>query len=190
MSLLHLSVSFSVWIPSLSVLSQLLSLSLRLTLYYASLSNHVIWHLSSAFSLSIFSSPLSSYISIFSFVIPLSWSVSLFLPLCSNFPPSLCDIARFARAHTHAHTHFPNHTYAQSQSGIPWMRLTGLFELCGTALRDCVWSCIGRVCMCVGGCLCDTNGCTYAYEHVWQSLPLEVWNRGFEADAFVMGLEL
>lgn len=61
-----------------------------------------------------------------------------FLPLRSNFSPSLCDIARFARAHTRAHTHFPDHTYAQSQSGIPWMRLTGLFELCGTALRDCV----------------------------------------------------
>lgn len=153
MSLLHRSVSFSIWIPSLSVLSQLLSLSLRLTLYYVSLSNHVIWHLSSAFSLSIFSSPLSSYISIFSFVIPLSWSVSPFLPLCSNFPPSLCDIARFARAHTRTHAHFPDHTYAQSQSGIPWMRLTGLFELCSTALRDCVWLCIWCACICVEGLL-------------------------------------
>lgn len=104
---LPLRICFSfIWNPSLSILSPSLSLSPWLTLYYASLSNHVIWHFSSAFSLSIFSSPFSLYLSSFSLFIPLSWSVSPFLSVLISPSPTrsspLCDIAR--AAHTHAYT--------------------------------------------------------------------------------------
>lgn len=156
MSLL-LPISFSfIWNPSLPILSPSLSLSPWLILYYASLSNHVIWHISSAFSLSIFSS--------FFFCSPVSLSLSLY-PSPSSFPSlplysdswsaPLCSVT-LPEPLTHMHTVTVWHT------GTPCLRLAGLFELCGIALRDCVWSCMGHVRHVLMGvhmhvhvCMCD-----------------------------------
>lgn len=163
---LPLPISFSfIWNPSLSILSPSLSLSLCLTLYYSSLSNHVIWHFSSAFSLSIFSSLFSFCFSSFSLFVPLSWSVSPFLffsvliSLSPTWSSPLCDIAR--AAHTHSHSHM--HTITQSHTGTPWLRLAGLFELYGDALRDCVWLCMWHVCVCTCSWEC-VHVCTYDTE--------------------------
>lgn len=140
MPLLHLSVSFSIWIPSLSVLSRFLSLSLWLTLYYFSLSN-MSADTCPLLSASVYFHPLClPTFPFFSLVIPLSWSVSPFLPLCSNFSLSVTLPELFTRAR--AHTRIPSRTGIQSQTGIPWLRLAGLFELCSTALRDCVRLCV------------------------------------------------
>lgn len=138
-------------------------------------------------SASVYFNPLSLYTSlVFSFFIPLSCSVSFFLPLCSDFSLSatcsspLCDIAR--AAHTHAFT------LTQSHTGTPWLRLAGLFELCGIALRDCAWLCMWHV-WCVFMCAHVLMGVCVCL-HVWQRVPPEVWNRGFEAATFVIGLWL
>lgn len=165
-----------------------LSLSLQLTLYYASLSNHVIWHFSSVFSLSVFSSMFSFYLSGFSSLHPSLLVCQppplLSLSLCSDFCSlqlaPLCSVTLPERTHIHIHTR------TQLHADTPWLRLAGLFELCSIALRDCVRLCMRHVwCMFVcahmlmGMCACL---------HVWQRAPLEVWNRGFEAAVFVMGL--
>lgn len=188
---LPLRICFSfIWNPSLSILSPSLSLSPWLTLYYASLSNHVIWHFSSAFSLSIFSSPFSLYLSSFSLFIPLSWSVSPFLSVLISPSPTrsvtLPELLTHTRTHVHTHAHAHKHTQSESHIDTPWLRLAGLFELCGIALRDCVqlcmwhiWCVFMHVHMLTWMCVCP---------HVQQRVPQEVWNRGFEAVAFVMGL--
>lgn len=129
MPLLHLSLSFSIWIPSLSVLSRFLSLSLWLTLYYGSISN-MASDTCPLLSASVYFHPFVFLHFLFFF------SRHPSVLVCQPFPPSvfqfppLCDIARAIHTCTRAH--------AQSQTGIPWMRLAGQFELCGAALRDCV----------------------------------------------------
>lgn len=144
---LPLPISFSfIWNPSLSILSPSLSLSLWLTLYYASLSNHVIWHFS-AFSLSIFSSPFAFYLSSFSSLHPsvlvcqpFSLSLLWFLSLSNLRLSALwhCQSCSHTCMRTHIHTHACTQSQSRTQA-LPWLRLAGLFELCGTALRDCVW---------------------------------------------------
>lgn len=102
------------------------SLSLRLALYYGSLSNM------SSDTCPLLSASLDFHplcLPAFPFFSPPHLSSSLypglsalFLPLCSQFLP-LCDIARTIRTCTRAHTH--THSYKQA---FPWMRLAGLFE--------------------------------------------------------------
>lgn len=161
-----------------------LSLSLQLTLYYASLSNHVIWHFSSVFSLSVFSSMFSFYLSGFSSLLVCQPPPLLSLSLCSDF--CSLQLAPLRSVTLPERTHIHIHTRTQLHADTPWLRLAGLFELCSIALRDCVRLCMRHVwCMFVcahmliGMCACL---------HVWQRAPLEVWNRGFEAAVFVMGL--
>lgn len=188
MSLLCLSVSFFIRNPSLSISSPFLSLSLCLTLYYTSLSNHVIWHFSHAFSLGLFSSSLSFYLSGFSLFIPLSCPVS---PFFSLWPASLRSVTLpelLTHMHARVHSHSHMHRVTETHTGTPWLRLAGLFELCGIALRDCVRLCMWHV-WCVLMCVHMLMGMCVCL-HVWQRVPPEVWNRGFEADAFVTGLQL
>lgn len=130
---LPLPISFSfIWNPSLSILSPSLSLSVWLTLYYASLSNHVIWHFSSAFSLSIFSSLFSFYLSSFSLFIPcvlvcqpfplsLVWFLSLQLaPLRSvTLPELLTHACAHTFTHTHAHSHRVTHRHSLAEISWP-----------------------------------------------------------------------
>lgn len=141
----------------------------------------------SVFSLSVFSSMFSFYLWFFlspSLSPGLSASPLLSLSLCSDF--CALQLAPLRSVTLPERTHFHIRTRAQLHADTPWLRLAGLFELCSIALRDCVRLCMRHVwCMFVcahmlmGMCACL---------HVWQRAPLEVWNRGFEAAVFVMGL--
>lgn len=79
------------------------------------------WRFSSVFSLCMFSSNFSSS---FSFLVPLSWPVSLFLTLCSDFSlltlfPS-ADIAGAARTHARRHISILTDAHRQSLAEISW----------------------------------------------------------------------
>lgn len=107
------------------ILSPFLTLSLRLTLYYAFLSNHVIWHYSAAFSLGIFSFPLSFYRPSFSLFIPQPWSVSPFPSLCSvslslALPPASLHSVTLPEQRTHIHTHACTQSQCHTQTLPGW----------------------------------------------------------------------
>lgn len=111
--------------------------------------------------LSVYFHSVSFYLSsFFSLLIPLSWSsfFSVLISLSPTCSSPLCVIARAAHTHACAHkrSHSRMHTVTQSHTGTPWLRLAGLFERCGVALRDCVWLCVWHVCVCTCSqeCVC------------------------------------
>lgn len=126
-----------------SVLSLFLSLSVWLTLYYGSLSN-MSADTCPLLSASVYFHPLLSSPIFFFSHHPSILVCQLFSPSMFQFPPSLPPSVTlpelFARARAHRRT-FPV-AGTQSQSGIPWMRLAGLFEPRGAALSERVRLCI------------------------------------------------
>lgn len=145
---------------------------------------------SALLSASVYSHPVLPSSS-FALLIPPYWPVSPCLSLSlfrflSLSNPLLCDIARAAHTCTHTHSHSRTLIVTESHSGTARLRLAGLFELCGVALRDCVQLCPWHV-WCVFMHVHTLTGMC-ACLHKWQRVPREVWNRGFEADEFVTGL--
>lgn len=58
---------------------------------------------------------------------------------------TLPELLTHTRTHVHTHAHAHKHTQSESHTDTPWLRLAGLFELCGIALRDCVQLCMWHI---------------------------------------------
>lgn len=159
---LPLPISFTfIWNTSLSIVSLYLSLPLWLTLYYASLSIHDIWHVSSAFSLSIFSSSFSRFVLSHPSILVCQPFLSLSLSPFGSSP--LCDIARAAHSHACANTftlmHAQSRSHRPSLAEIIWPIWAvrhcsqGLCTIVHVKCRVCVYVCAllhGSVRFCTG----------------------------------------